>query len=143
MRRKQSVKAGNATLDGFLHSDRSTKPKVPFEQIATKIKAPRGGKGLPPSVEFAVLPFVSLDCMQIYPKNPEIREYQYSISRTCIFYNTVVCLPTGLGKTHIASVLILNYYRWFPGGKIFFLAPTRPLVYQQRSSLTSYYDLID
>lgn len=26
---------------------------------------------------------------------------------------------------------------------MFFLAPTRPLVYQQRSSLASYYDLID
>lgn len=54
-----------------------------------------------------------------------------------------MCLPTGLGKTHIASVLILNYYRWFPDGKIFFLAPTRPLVNQQRSSLASYYGLID
>jgi len=40
----------------------------------------------------------------------------------------LVCLPTGLGKTFIASMAIINFSRWFPKGKIFFLAPTRPLV---------------
>lgn len=40
-------------------------------------------------------------------------------------------LPTGLGKTFIASAVMLNYYRWFKDGKIFFLAPTKPLVTQQ------------
>jgi ATP-dependent DNA helicase MPH1 len=54
-----------------------------------------------------------------------------------------VCLPTGLGKTHIASVIILNYYRWFPTGKIYFLAPTRPLVYQQKNCLASYSQWVD
>jgi Fanconi anemia group M protein len=42
-----------------------------------------------------------------------------------------VSLPTGLGKTLIAAVVMYNYYRWFPEGKIVFLAPTRPLVSQQ------------
>jgi Fanconi anemia group M protein len=35
------------------------------------------------------------------------------------------------GKTLIAAVLMFNYYRWFPKGKVVFLAPTRPLVQQQ------------
>jgi ERCC4-related helicase len=56
---------------------------------------------------------------------------------TSLFYNTLVCLPTGLGKTFIATNVILNYYRWFPKGKIYFLAPTRPLVSQQIEAVSS------
>lgn len=40
-------------------------------------------------------------------------------------------LPTGLGKTFIAAVVMYNYFRWFPSGKVIFMAPTRPLVKQQ------------
>ena len=63
------------------------------------------------------------------------REYQFLMVETSLFYNTLVCLPTGLGKTFVAANVILNYYRWFPEGKIFFLAPTRPLVNQQKSAV--------
>lgn len=35
------------------------------------------------------------------------------------------------GKTLIAAVAMYNFYRWFPTGKVVFLAPTRPLVTQQ------------
>lgn len=42
-----------------------------------------------------------------------------------------VVLPTGLGKTFIASVIMYNMFRWYPKGKIIFMAPTRPLVAQQ------------
>ena len=42
-----------------------------------------------------------------------------------------MCLPTGLGKTFIGAVVMYNYFRWFPGGKIIFMAPTKPLVEQQ------------
>jgi len=45
--------------------------------------------------------------------------------------NTLVSLPTGLGKTLVAAVVMYNYYRWFPQGKVVFIAPTRPLVSQQ------------
>jgi len=43
----------------------------------------------------------------------------------------LVSLPTGLGKTLIAAVVMYNYYRWFPTGKVIFMAPTLPLVTQQ------------
>lgn len=75
----------------------------------------------------------------IYPvktSHPE-RVYQFNIARKALFTNTLVSLPTGLGKTFIAAVVIYNFYRWFPEGKIVFLAPTKPLVHQQISACRS------
>jgi ERCC4-related helicase len=67
----------------------------------------------------------------IYPTNRPIRDYQFEIIRVALFVNTLACIPTGLGKTFIASVVMYNYYRWFPRGKIVFACPTKPLVTQQ------------
>ncbi|KAL4573319.1 hypothetical protein LXL04_020120 [Taraxacum kok-saghyz] len=77
----------------------------------------------------------------IYPvaESIPVRDYQASITKTALFSNTLVSLPTGLGKTLIAAVVMYNYYRWFPedlmwcsiSGKIVFAAPSRPLVTQQ------------
>lgn len=67
----------------------------------------------------------------IYPTNYPIRGYQLKISEAALFQNTLVCLPTGLGKTFIAAVVMYNFYRWYPSGKIVFMAPTKPLVAQQ------------
>jgi Fanconi anemia group M protein len=67
----------------------------------------------------------------IYVNDVERRDYQFEISRSAAGANTLVIIPTGLGKTFIAAILILNFYRWFPTGKIIFVASTRPLVRQQ------------
>lgn len=68
-----------------------------------------------------------------YPKSETIKErkYQFSIVKTGLLRNTLICLPTGLGKTFIASTIIYNYYKWFPESIILFMAPSRPLVNQQ------------
>jgi superfamily II DNA or RNA helicase len=67
----------------------------------------------------------------IYPTNYPEREYQFKIVESSLYENTLVTLPTGLGKTFIAAVVMYNYFRWFPLGKIVFMAPTKPLVAQQ------------
>ncbi|XP_050307869.1 Fanconi anemia group M protein [Anthonomus grandis grandis] len=67
----------------------------------------------------------------IYPTNYPTREYQFNIIQEALLKNTLVSLPTGLGKTFIAAVVMFNFYRWYPNGKIIFMAPTRPLVKQQ------------
>jgi len=67
----------------------------------------------------------------IYPNNLPLRSYQQTIVQSALFKNTLVVLPTGLGKTFIAAVVMYNFYRWYPKGKIVFMAPTRPLVSQQ------------
>ncbi|KAG0529043.1 hypothetical protein BDA96_05G064400 [Sorghum bicolor] len=67
----------------------------------------------------------------IYPTNVEVREYQRYMVEKALFTNTLIALPTGLGKTFIAAVVMYNYFRWFPEGKIIFTCPSRPLVTQQ------------
>ena len=70
----------------------------------------------------------------VYPGQLVRRDYQYNITRDALTTNSLVCLPTGLGKTLIAAVVMYNFYRWFPKGKVVFLAPTRPLVDQQKAA---------
>lgn len=68
----------------------------------------------------------------VYPMNiGSARDYQYSIVKNGLFNNTLVALPTGLGKTFIAATIMLNFYRWTKDAQIVFMAPTKPLVAQQ------------
>jgi hypothetical protein len=71
----------------------------------------------------------------IFPTMATERRYQFEISATAVRHNTLVSLPTGLGKTLIASVVMYNLQRWFPTGRCCFLAPTKPLVHQQVSAV--------
>lgn len=68
----------------------------------------------------------------IYPINMNRRDYQYNIVQKALYDNVLVALPTGLGKTFIAAVVILNFFHWYPQGKIIFVAPSKPLVAQQQ-----------
>ncbi|KAM0427486.1 hypothetical protein ACHAPT_007446 [Fusarium lateritium] len=68
----------------------------------------------------------------VYPTNlGAIRDYQFSIVKNSLFNNTLVALPTGLGKTFIAATVMLNFHRWTKTAKLVFVAPTKPLVAQQ------------
>ncbi|MBX4211938.1 DEAD/DEAH box helicase family protein [Candidatus Pacearchaeota archaeon] len=58
------------------------------------------------------------------------RDYQKAILETAKESNTLVVLPTGLGKTLIALMLSIESIKRHPGSKVLFLAPTRPLVEQ-------------
>jgi fanconi anemia group M protein len=85
-------------------------------------------------------PVVDLDAIHAWHcpiGDVSLREYQRSIVYTGLLNNTLVCLPTGLGKTRIAAVIMYNFYRWFPSGKIIFMAPTKPLVNQQVRSFVA------
>jgi len=64
----------------------------------------------------------------------EERAYQVNIARACLERSSLVVLPTGMGKTVIAAMVIAETLRR-RGGKILFLAPTKPLVEQHASSL--------
>ncbi len=67
-------------------------------------------------------------------KNFEPRLYQQTIFASAFDKNTLVVLPTGLGKTAVAMLLTLKRLNDFPDSKVVFLAPTKPLVDQHFSS---------
>jgi len=60
----------------------------------------------------------------------EAREYQKRIAEVATSTNTLVVLPTGLGKTIIAIMVAAEMLRRNPKSKVMVLAPTRPLVLQ-------------
>ncbi len=61
----------------------------------------------------------------------EIREYQIKIAEECAKQNSLVVLPTGLGKTIIAVLVASKVLEMFPtNSKVIVLAPTRPLIDQ-------------
>ncbi len=99
----------------------------------------------------------------VNPGTIEKRAYQDAIAKTCLTGNTLVVVPTGLGKTSIAAVVAAErLHRAFeasksmpkpaqPQGfvsadsysvhrdaKVLFLAPTRPLVEQHKKSLEKF-----
>jgi len=63
----------------------------------------------------------------IRPKSLEKRDYQVNIADTATEHSSLVVLPTGMGKTVIALVVL---GRKLEDGNILFLAPTKPLAMQ-------------
>ncbi|MEM4554489.1 MAG: helicase-related protein [Candidatus Anstonellaceae archaeon] len=59
------------------------------------------------------------------------RAYQLAIANSALSANTLVVLPTGLGKTLIAFLVMQQKLKQ---GRVFFLAPTKPLVFQHMQS---------
>ncbi|KAJ7900095.1 P-loop containing nucleoside triphosphate hydrolase protein [Mycena olivaceomarginata] len=124
------------TLDGPEEQTRHRAQSTPKPRNGTKLRLPslaivkRGSRnardeedeeGEPVEFEQFPAPFVSHrpppmklkpDLLEakhwIYPLNQPKRDYQYNIVKHCLFDNTIVALPTGLGKTFIAGVVILS-----------------------------------
>ena len=69
------------------------------------------------------------------------RLYQQTIFSTAAAKNTLVVLPTGLGKTAIAMLLAVHRLKQFPSSKIVFLAPTKPLCQQHLDVFTKYLEI--
>ncbi|MEM2917880.1 MAG: DEAD/DEAH box helicase [Candidatus Altiarchaeota archaeon] len=69
-----------------------------------------------------------------------LRSYQESIVSLAINKNTLVVLPTGLGKTIIAAMVSAHRLQNFPESKILFLAPTKPLAVQHRKTFSEIFN---
>jgi len=72
---------------------------------------------------------------RVRPGLLEDRLYQEQIAKTAVERNTLVVLPTGLGKTAIALRVIAEFLLRRPTESVLFLAPTRPLVVQHAASV--------
>lgn len=73
----------------------------------------------------------------IKPDTVERREYQINIANSAAKNNTLVVLPTGLGKTIVALILVAEELKK-ENNKILFLAPTKPLVIQHAQFLREF-----
>ncbi|OGS42909.1 MAG: hypothetical protein A3K67_06410 [Euryarchaeota archaeon RBG_16_62_10] len=73
----------------------------------------------------------------IKPASVEQREYQTNIASAASKESTLVVLPTGLGKTIIALIVIADALR-DRKGKALFMAPTKPLVQQHSKFLSEH-----
>jgi len=58
------------------------------------------------------------------------RLYQETIFNTATKKNTLVVLPTGMGKTNIFLMLAVFRLKQYPTSKILFIGPTKPLIDQ-------------
>jgi ERCC4-related helicase len=74
-------------------------------------------------------------------KNFQPRLYQQTILGTAVNKNTLVVLPTGLGKTAIAFMLTAQRLRNYPNSKILMLAPTKPLCEQHLNSFKDHLNI--
>ncbi|MBI2658071.1 DEAD/DEAH box helicase [Candidatus Woesearchaeota archaeon] len=63
-------------------------------------------------------------------KNFEPRLYQQTILATAAEKNTLVVLPTGMGKTNIFLMLSAQRLKQYPNSKVLFIGPTKPLIDQ-------------
>jgi ERCC4-related helicase len=69
----------------------------------------------------------------IKPGAIEEREYQRTLSDIASKESTLIVLPTGMGKTVVALRAVAHVLQ--KGGKVLFMAPTKPLVEQHASYL--------
>ncbi|MEX2721991.1 MAG: DEAD/DEAH box helicase [Candidatus Wukongarchaeota archaeon] len=70
----------------------------------------------------------------IKPEKIEVRRFQETIFARAVKGNTLVVLPTGLGKTFILVLVAALRLQLYGDGFVLILAPTRPLVLQHSST---------
>jgi len=69
------------------------------------------------------------------------RLYQQTILGTVAQFNTLVVLPTGLGKTALAFLIAAQRLSLYPNSKILMLAPTKPLCEQHVKSFQTHLNI--
>ena len=70
----------------------------------------------------------------IRPSRAERRLYQESIAEKACLRNTLVVLPTALGKTVITALVAAHFLNNYRQARVLMMAPTRPLVLQHWQS---------
>ena len=105
--------------------DTMTQVRVPIDRVPWHDQRPNRRKR-------KFLHNLSMTCINhplIRPESLESREYQLTVAMRALDANTLVVLPTGLGKTAVALIVAASRL-YNEGGKVLMLAPTKPLVEQ-------------
>ncbi len=77
----------------------------------------------------------------IWPNKIEYRSYQKRIAEQAKNKNTLVVLPTALGKTVISVLVAAHFLYNYENMRILVMAPTRPLVMQHKESFVNFLKL--
>ncbi|MFL6367234.1 MAG: helicase-related protein [Nitrososphaeraceae archaeon] len=84
-----------------------------------------------------LLPLQYVEHPLVWNRCLELRSYQKAISQSCCYRNTLVILPTSLGKTIVALLVCANMLYKYKDMRVLVMAPTRPLVSQHMMSFLS------
>ena len=79
----------------------------------------------------------------VWPSRVEARLYQQAIAEKACRKNTLVVLPTALGKTIISALAAAHFLYNYKQMRVLVMAPTRPLVLQHRDTYMSILKLAD
>lgn len=74
----------------------------------------------------------------LYPIDYTSSEYLPLIAEKCLYHNSLVILPNKAEKTFITAVTMYNIYRWYPLGKVIYVAPKRGLIDDQKAACEQY-----
>ena len=90
--------------------------------------------GTSESARFVDVPLIKREAL-------EWRRYQQEVAKISSDQNTLVVLPTGLGKTAVALLVIANSLSRDSTSRALLLAPTRVLVHQHYNFLSKHLQL--
>ncbi|MBN1329535.1 MAG: DEAD/DEAH box helicase [Candidatus Heimdallarchaeota archaeon] len=79
----------------------------------------------------------------IKPNTVEARLYQQTIFAKSLKGNSLVVLPTGLGKTIILALLAAKRMEQYPDSFILIMAPTKPLVEQHLTTFQKIFNIFE
>ena len=74
-------------------------------------------------------------------KNFEPRLDQQTSLATAAEKNTLVVLPTGMGKTNIFLMLVAQRIKQYPNSKVLFIGPTKPLIEQYMGVFKEHFEI--
>lgn len=74
----------------------------------------------------------------LYPIDFTSSEYLPLIAEKCLYHNSLVILPNKTEKTFITAVTMYNIYRWYPLGKVLYVAPKRGHIDDQKVACEQY-----
>jgi ERCC4-related helicase len=79
----------------------------------------------------------------IWDSSIELRLYQKNIAESAYRRNTMVILPTALGKTVISLLVCADMLYSYRDRRVLMMAPTRPLISQHMKSFSSILKILD
>lgn len=61
----------------------------------------------------------------------QMRSYQCTAVREALFQNTLISIPHDFGRKYVAGAIMLNFFKWFPEGKVVFASSLHSAVTKQ------------